>query len=141
MQYLNKLLNAIKKDPSLFKSSDIIIKTGLTLNQIKSLKKYALDNLLIKQSKGWYFLTPKGEEYLSRKPLQSWINKDFPLRPNINLEILKEEKQKPTNAIKNGDNFNDFVFSFRIKTREKPILAQAKPLIAWRISSKSSYLP
>ena len=102
MQYLNKLLNAIKKDPSLFKASDIIIKTGLTLNQIKSLKKYALDNLLIKQSKGWYFLTPKGEEYLSRKPLQSWINKDFPLRPNINLEILKEEKTTPilTKAIR-----------------------------------------
>ena len=96
MQYLNKLLCKIKENPAIFKSDDIILHLGLTSTQIKDLKKYALENQLITQSKTETTLTSKGEEFLKTNPLQSWANKDFPQRPEINVESLKEEKSPST---------------------------------------------
>lgn len=96
MLYLNKLLCKIQENPLIFKSQDIILTLGLTSTQIKDLKKYALENQLITQSKTETTLTPKGEEFLKTNPLQSWANKDFPQRPDINVESLKEEKSPST---------------------------------------------
>ena len=92
MLYLNKFLSKIKENPAIFKTSNIIMVLGLTATHIKNLKKYALENQLISQSKQWYFLTEKGEEYLSKNPIKTWKNEKFSLRPSINVEYLKEEK-------------------------------------------------
>ena len=46
----------------------------------------------IEQIKQEYFLTPKGEDFLLKNPFISWKTKEYPLRPDINLEYLKEEK-------------------------------------------------
>ena len=59
MQYLNKLLSKVKENPMLFKAQDIILTLGLTATQIKDLKKYALENQFITQSKHECFLTTK----------------------------------------------------------------------------------
>lgn len=96
MLYLNKLLSNIKENPSIFKHPDIIIILGLTNSQIKELKKQALENQLITQSKSEYYLTPKGEEYLKLNPIKTWATKEFPQRPEINVESLKEEKAPAT---------------------------------------------
>lgn len=99
MLYLNKLLMNVKNDSKIFKSQEIILKLGLTNTQIKNLKKYALENQLITQIKQEYFLTEKGEKYIISNPLKKWSNKDFPLRPEINVEDLKESKT-PANITK-----------------------------------------
>ena len=57
MLYLNKFLNEIKKSPLLLKSPNIILVLGITSTHIKKLKKHALENQLITQSKQEYFLT------------------------------------------------------------------------------------
>ena len=85
MQYLNKLLSKIEEKPELFKTNEIILTLGLTNSQIKSLKKYALENQLITQSKQKYFLTESGKNYLVLNPLIKWSNKNFPLRHEINV--------------------------------------------------------
>lgn len=92
MNYLNKFLKTVKENPTIFKSEDAILRFGLTNTHIKELKKYALENQLITQEKQNFFLTEKGENFLSENPLVSWENKDFPLRESINVEYLKEEK-------------------------------------------------
>ncbi len=103
MLYLNKLLSEIKKSPLIFKSQDIILKLGISATQIKDLKKYALENQLITQSKQEYYLTEKGEEYLAQNPIKTWATSEYPLRPEINFEYLKEEKAPAvlTKAIRN----------------------------------------
>ena len=45
---------------------------------------------LIKTSKDRAELTSKGIDYLLKNPIKSWCSKDFPLRPEVNLEYLKE---------------------------------------------------
>ena len=92
MLYLNKFLSKVKENPAIFKTPEIILVLGLTSSQIKDLKKYALENQLITQSKQWYFLTEQGERYLSKNKIQEFENKQFPLRPRVNVEYLKEEK-------------------------------------------------
>ena len=92
MLYLNKLLSKVKENSNIFKTPDIILHLGLTSTQIKDLKKYALENQLITQSKTELSLTQKGEEYLSNNQIQNWATKDFPLRAEIKVEALKEEK-------------------------------------------------
>lgn len=92
MLYLNKLLNGIKGNPIIFKTPDIILTLGLTSSQIKDLKKKALENQLITQTKQGYYLTEKGEKYLLENPLESWISKEYNLRPDVNVEYLKLEK-------------------------------------------------
>lgn len=92
MLYLNKLLFKLKNDPNLFKSSQIILTLGISNSQIKELKKYALENQLITQSKFEFNLTSKGEEYLAQNPIETWASKEFPERLNINVEYLKLEK-------------------------------------------------
>ena len=92
MQYLNKLLNGIESNSKIFRTTDIILRLGLTNTQIKDLKKYALENQLITQSKNEYFLTQKGKEYLKQNPIANWVCEKFPLRSEINVESLKEEK-------------------------------------------------
>ena len=37
-------------------------------------------------------LSKKGEDYLTKNPLENWVNNNFPLREYINIEYLKEEK-------------------------------------------------
>ena len=102
MEYLNKLLVCIEKDPKIFKNPDLNFIVGLTNTQIKDLKKYAITNELIKEDKKEYFLTPKGQNYLKEKPIQSWCCKEYPKRPEINLEYLKLDKMPPilTKAIR-----------------------------------------
>lgn len=99
MLYLNKLLCKIKKNSAIFKSEDIISSLGLTSTQIKNLKKYALENQLITQSKQGCFLTKLGENYLELNPLEN--------NSALNVEILKEEKTSPilTKAIRNIAKF------------------------------------
>ena len=69
MNYLNKFLNVIKKNPQIFKASEIVLIFGITSTHIKNLKKHALENQLITQIKQEYFLTKMGEEYLDKKKM------------------------------------------------------------------------
>ena len=92
MLYLNKLLHVVNENPTIFKSPNYILILGLTATAIKDLKKFAIENLLIEQKKEGCFLTKKGIDYLKTKPVQKWASKDFELRPDINIEYLKEEK-------------------------------------------------
>ena len=103
MLYLNKLLSGIEKDSQLFKSKDLISVLGISSTQIKDLKKFAIEQELIKTSKDRAELTSKGIDYLLKNPIKSWCSKDFPLRPEVNLEYLKEEKTPSilTKAIRN----------------------------------------
>ena len=96
MIHLNKLLKKIEENPMIFKSKDLILILGLTTTQIKDLKKNALENQFITQTKSECYLTQKGKEYLNQKPLEKWNNSEFNLRPEINTESLKEEKAPPT---------------------------------------------
>ena len=107
MIYLNKLLSKIKENSAILKSAKLVFELGITSSQIKDLKKYALENQLITQSKNEFFLTSKGEDYLKSNPLESWKTEEFPNRPNINLEYLKEEKSPSTltKAIRNYAKF------------------------------------
>lgn len=102
MEYLNKLLMCIEKDSTIFKNPDLNFITGLTNTQIKDLKKYAMTNELIKEEKKEFILTEKGKIYLKEKPFQSWCSKEYPKRPEINLEYLKLDKMPPilTKAIR-----------------------------------------
>lgn len=103
MLHLTKFLLEVKKDAKLLKSSNIILKLGLSATNIKDLKKFAIDNELIKQNKQEYFISQKGEEYIVNNPIASWNCKEFQLRPNLNLEYLKEDKTPSilTKAIRN----------------------------------------
>jgi len=107
MIYLNKLLSKIKENSAILKSAKLVFELGITSSQIKDLKKYALENQLITQSKNEFFLTSKGEDYLKSNPLEDWKTEEFPNRPNINLEYLKEEKSPSTltKAIRNYAKF------------------------------------
>lgn len=96
MLYLNKFLEKIKENPLIFKSQQIILNFGLTSSQIKELKKFSTENNLIYAEKQEYFLTENGEKYILEHPAQKWQSKDFSLRPEINLELLKEEKTPAT---------------------------------------------
>lgn len=103
MEYLNKLLFHIEKDGSIFKNPEINYVLGLTNTQVKDLKKEAISNGYIQEKeKREFILTPKGKEYLKNNPIKSWCSKDFPKRPEINLEYLKLEKMPPilTKAIR-----------------------------------------
>ena len=102
MENLNKLLLCIENDKSIFKKDDINFIVGLTNTQVKDLKKYAISNELIKEEKREFYLTTKGKKYLEQNPLKTWCNKDYPKRPEINLEYLKLEKMPPilTKAIR-----------------------------------------
>lgn len=92
MLYLNKFLARVKENPTILKSQDIILTLGLTATHIKELKKFALENEFIERQKNSYFLTQKGLNYLETNPTSSWATKNFTLRPEINVEYLKEEK-------------------------------------------------
>ncbi len=96
MKHLNKLLAKIDATPQLFKQPDINFIVGLTNTQIKELKKEALAQGLIKETKREYYLTDDGKEYLHKNPVMSWCSSEFPKRPEINLEYLKLEKAPPT---------------------------------------------
>ncbi len=102
MEHLNKLLYCVKKDSSIFKRPDLNFIVGLTNTQIKDLKKFAIANEFIKEDKKEFFLTEKGQKYLTENPLKSWCCNEFPKRPEINLEYLKLEKMPPilTKAIR-----------------------------------------
>ena len=92
MLYLNKFLKTIEENPTIFKSEDVILKFGLTNTHIKELKKYTLENQLITQDKQGFFLTKKGKDFLSKNPIEDWVNQKYHLREEINVEYLKEEK-------------------------------------------------
>lgn len=92
MLYLNKLLQELKKDSKIFKNPEIILKLGLTATDIKNLKKYALENQFITQTKQEYFLTSKGEKYLVSNSTPKSQSQDFTLSPKLNIEYFKEEK-------------------------------------------------
>lgn len=96
MEYLNKLLVCVEKDPTIFKKSNLNFIVGLTNTQVKDLKKYAITNELIKEEKREFFLTAKGQEYLKENPIKSWCSEEYPKRPEINLEYLKLDKMPPT---------------------------------------------
>lgn len=96
MLFLNKLLKGVKDDPLIFRNPKIGFVLGLTSSQIKELKKFALSNCFIKQQKQEYYLTIFGEDYLNSHPIQSWRTDEFPKRPELNLEYLKEEKTPAT---------------------------------------------
>ena len=96
MEYLNKLLVCVEKDPTIFRKSNLNFIVGLTNTQVKDLKKYAIKNELIKEEKREFFLTAKGQEYLKENPIKSWCSEEYPKRPEINLEYLKLGKMPPT---------------------------------------------
>lgn len=102
MEHLNKLLSCIEKDPTIFKNPDLNYIVGLTNTQVKDLKKYAITNEFIKEEKKEFFLMKKGKLYLQENPIISWCSKEFPKRPEINLEYLKLDKMPPvlTKAIR-----------------------------------------
>ncbi len=95
MEYLNKLLFCVEKDSEIFKKSDLNFIVGLTNTQVKDLKKYAITNGFVREEKKEFFLTEEGKKYLNENPLKSWSCKEFPKRPEINLEYLKLEKMPP----------------------------------------------
>ena len=103
MLYLNKLLKCIKKNPLIFKSQEIILELGLSSTQIKDLKKLALEKEFIISKKEGVFLSNNGEQYLAENPTKVWATQEFSLRPDINLEYLKDEKTPAilTKAIRN----------------------------------------
>lgn len=100
--YQNKLLNAVQNCSAIFKNPEIDFILGLTHTQIKKLKKEAIENGFIKESKKEYFLTDEGLMYLKQNPIVSWCDNKYPKRPDINLEYLKLEKMPPivTKAIR-----------------------------------------
>ena len=103
MLFLNKLIKGIKDDPTIFKNPKIGFILGLTKSQITNLKKFAIENEYIIQSKQNYSLTNKGELLLRNNPIKSWRCDKYPKRPDLNLEYLKEEKTPATvtKAIRN----------------------------------------
>lgn len=102
MENLNKFLLCIEKESTILKNPDLNFIVGLTNTQVKDLKKYAVTNEFIKEEKKEFFLTQKGKKYLQENPVKSWCSKDFPKRPEINLEYLKLDKMPPvlTKAIR-----------------------------------------
>lgn len=92
MLFLNKLLKEIKENPKLFKNPNLNYIIGLTTSQIKELKKYAIEQNYIIQSRQEYVLTEKGKDYILDNPIKSWCCQEFPQRPELNLEYLKNEK-------------------------------------------------
>lgn len=103
MNYLNKLLCAVKNDAEIFRKPDINYRLGLTSSQVKELKKEAIAKGFILNSKHNFYLSESGELYLKENPIASWCNKEFPNRPEINQEYLKLDKMPPilTKAIRN----------------------------------------
>lgn len=103
MLFLNKLLRGVKNDPTIFKNPKMNFILGLTNAQIKELKRFATTNEFIIQNKQEFFLTEKGDLFLKNNPFESWQNSEFPKRPELNLEYLKEEKSTATvtKAIRN----------------------------------------
>ena len=102
MEHLNKLLKNVEKESTIFKNPDLNFILGLTNTQVKDLKKFAIDNEFIKEEKKEFFLNSKCKVYLAQNPIKSWCSKEFPKRPEINLEYLKLEKMPPilTKAIR-----------------------------------------
>ena len=96
MQYLAKILTAIKQDSKLFQNLEINFILGLTTSQVKELKKTAIAEGLIKEHKREFALTKAGEQYINEVPITSWIDEVNNKRPEINLEYLKVEKAPPT---------------------------------------------
>ncbi len=103
MNYLNKLLCAVKNDAEIFRKPDINYRLGLTSSQVKELKKEAIAKGFILNSKHNVYLSESGELYLQEYPIVSWCNNEFPNRPEINQEYLKLDKMPPilTKAIRN----------------------------------------
>lgn len=103
MNYLNKLLFAVKNDAEIFRKPDINYRLGLTASQVKELKKEAITKGFILLSKHNFYLSESGELYLKENPIISWCNNEFPNRPEINQEYLKLDKMPPilTKAIRN----------------------------------------
>lgn len=97
MNYLPKLLSKVEQCPGIFTEKDVNFILGLTATQVKELKKFALNNGLIckNEEDKTYYLTNFGQKYLSENPHLSWISKEFPKRPDTNLEYLKLEKMPP----------------------------------------------
>jgi hypothetical protein len=96
MQYLAKLLTAIKKDSKLFQNPEINFILGLTTSQVKELKKSAIAEGLIEEHKREFTLTKVGEQYINEVPIISWVDGVNIKRPEMNLEYLKLEKTPPT---------------------------------------------
>lgn len=92
MQYLAKLLIAIKQNSKLFQNLEINFILGLTNSQIKELKKTAIAEGLIKEQKREFTLTKAGEQYINEVPIALWVDEINFKRPEINLEYLKLEK-------------------------------------------------
>ena len=103
MNNLSKLLYAVKNDAAIFRNEDVNFILGLTSSVIKKLKKNAIELKLIEQKTKEFYLTNKGKDYLKQHPLEKWRTKNFPKRPEINLEYLKLEKMPPivTKALRN----------------------------------------
>jgi len=102
MQYLAKILTAIKKDSKLFQNHEVNFILGLTTSQVKELKKTAITEGLIEEHKREFALTKAGEQYINEVPIISWVDEVNNKRPEINLEYLKLEKTPPivTKAIR-----------------------------------------
>jgi len=96
MEYLAKLLIAIKKDSKLFQNTEVNFILGLTTSQVKALKKTAITEGLIEEHKREFTLTKAGEQYINEVPVISWVDEVNNKRPEINLEYLKLEKAPPT---------------------------------------------
>ena len=96
MQYLAKILIAIKKDSKLFQNPEVNFLLGLTTSQVKELKKVAITEGLIEEHKREFTLTKAGEQYIKEVPVISWVDEVNNKRPEINLEYLKLEKTPPT---------------------------------------------
>lgn len=102
MQYLTKILIAIKKDSNLFKNPVVNFILGLTTSQVKELKKTAITEGLVEEHKREFTLTKAGEQYINEVPIISWVDEINNKRPEVNLEYLKLEKTPPavTKAIR-----------------------------------------
>ena len=96
MQYLAKLLTAIKQDSKLFQNPEVNYILGLTTTQVKELKKATISEGLIEEHKREFTLTKAGDQYINEAPIISWVDEINNKRPEINLEYLKIEKTPPT---------------------------------------------
>ena len=96
MQYLAKILTAIKENSKIFQNPEVNFILGLTTSQVKELKKTALTEGLTEEHKREFTLTKAGEQYINEVPITSWVDEVNNKRPEINLEYLKVEKTPPT---------------------------------------------
>lgn len=90
---ITKVLKLIQENPYLLSEKDVNYIVGASSTEIINIKKYIINQGLATRIKNFFQLTDAGLEFLKNNPYESWCNKEYPKRPNTNLEYLKAEIQ------------------------------------------------